>query len=507
MVGIPQALDTDTEDVVWALQTAEALWRRAERADALVWLRRATQAAGESEDDDRALALAREAAELAEWMTRNPSSAGSLPVAPGPGGPRTTITDEVEEISAIEIAVEAGQTMPDLPVDPSGDDEEAAPGGASPSPPSIPVAFEAHAPYPAEDAPVVTREGPSPPRPSRVPSAAEKHAGMLDPWTYGAVPPAPRVSSRDAQPQESAAPDPALALLFGQDGDDVITSAPKVPLRPDEAAHPSWLTPPPSSRRLSSKPASARPTFGVDLLGVEAFMDLPDDARSAFGQAAALQDLAENEEVSGFALALVVAGAVDLAAAIVDTPVQQFSAGDVIRARGTIHRVTATRLVGRPGGATIATWDERAIASACRTCPWVDDDLLAAGDRLQAMVGITLGSLGERLDPDLRAAVLQRLTLRVLTDHEIFASRGKPLPGLLIVGAGEIELVDDAGKPAVTALRPGDFLFPHEALRAAKAPLTARAAKGGAVVLFAERGVAHELLVTCPPLLEVFAGM
>src|SRR5579883_1599423 len=72
---IPHALDSDAEDVAWALQTADALWKRNERVDAIVWLRRAAQAAGEANDDDRALALAREAAELAEWIAHNPSGA------------------------------------------------------------------------------------------------------------------------------------------------------------------------------------------------------------------------------------------------------------------------------------------------------------------------------------------------------------------------------------------------------------------------------------------------
>src|SRR5580658_9818226 len=59
MIGIPLTLETDAEDVAWALQTADALWKRSERVDAIVWLRRAAQAAGDAEDDDRALALAR----------------------------------------------------------------------------------------------------------------------------------------------------------------------------------------------------------------------------------------------------------------------------------------------------------------------------------------------------------------------------------------------------------------------------------------------------------------
>jgi hypothetical protein len=45
MVGIPPVHDADAEDVAWALQTAEALWKRNERVDAIVWLRRAAQAA------------------------------------------------------------------------------------------------------------------------------------------------------------------------------------------------------------------------------------------------------------------------------------------------------------------------------------------------------------------------------------------------------------------------------------------------------------------------------
>jgi hypothetical protein len=72
MVGIPPSVETDVEDVAWALQTAASLWNRNERVDAIVWLRRAAQAAGEAEHDERALLLARAAAELSEWIATNP---------------------------------------------------------------------------------------------------------------------------------------------------------------------------------------------------------------------------------------------------------------------------------------------------------------------------------------------------------------------------------------------------------------------------------------------------
>lgn len=62
---IPQVQADDHEDVSWALSTAEATWNRGDRADALKWLRRAAEAASEAEADDRALELAKAAAEIA----------------------------------------------------------------------------------------------------------------------------------------------------------------------------------------------------------------------------------------------------------------------------------------------------------------------------------------------------------------------------------------------------------------------------------------------------------
>lgn len=107
----------------------------------------------------------------------------------------------------------------------------------------------------------------------------------------------------------------------------------------------------------------------------------------------------------------------------------------------------------------------------------------------------------------LRADVMSRLQLRTLAEHEVIATRGGATVGLLVVGGGELEVLGEDGNPNGTVLGPGEFLFPNESLRAAPAPSTVRASTGGALVLLAERGVAQELLVTCPPLLEIFAGM
>jgi hypothetical protein len=488
MAGIPPALDSDTEDVSWALQTAEALWRRNERSDALVWLRRAAQAAGEAEHDDRALALAHDAAELAEWIAGRalPSPASIRDRSDYFEESRTTQTDEVEDLSSsIEIVVESAPSLPrDREDTPTLSDEE-SPGLIPPDRPTAPM------------------RGPPSPPPPRIPSAAEKHAGILDPWAEGAEPNRPAEKNRAgiavlaAMPArghtppgayETAKPSPAARMF---DSDEVVTSAPPI----------ARVRPPVRSRQPAHAPAIA-----VNLSGVDAFADLPDDARIAFARAAVVRDLTPDREISGFALALVLEGSVYVAATVVDTPAERLDAGEVVRARGTLDHVMPMRLVSASPATRVAIWDEAAIDQAFRNAPWVEDDLRAAGDRFQALVGVTMGALGARLDPELRAQVASRLLLRVLAEHEIFAARGKPIPGLLVVGAGELELVTDEGTPEGGVLRAGDFLFPSEVLRAAPAPSTVRASRGGALVLFAERRAAQELLVTCPPLLEIFAG-
>jgi hypothetical protein len=77
----------DPKDVSWGLKTAEACWRRGERAEALKWLRRAVEAASEAEVDERALELAKIAADLATQMAAAPvpTAAASGPVLTPPG--------------------------------------------------------------------------------------------------------------------------------------------------------------------------------------------------------------------------------------------------------------------------------------------------------------------------------------------------------------------------------------------------------------------------------------
>ncbi len=60
----PPVEDSDSDDVRWALETANAVWARGDIREALQWIRRAAEAAAEVGADMRAVQLAKGAAEL-----------------------------------------------------------------------------------------------------------------------------------------------------------------------------------------------------------------------------------------------------------------------------------------------------------------------------------------------------------------------------------------------------------------------------------------------------------
>jgi hypothetical protein len=88
MEGSPFPISTaqDDEQVMTALDTASALWSRGDAREALRWLRRAAEAAGEAGDDFRAVQLARAAADLSSELQIPPSL---VPASMNPLGPRS----------------------------------------------------------------------------------------------------------------------------------------------------------------------------------------------------------------------------------------------------------------------------------------------------------------------------------------------------------------------------------------------------------------------------------
>jgi len=79
--AFPSPDASDAEDVAWGLTTGAALWKQGERYDAIVWLKRAVDAATEAGLAVRADELNRAATELLASLAgrTGPASSGAPP--------------------------------------------------------------------------------------------------------------------------------------------------------------------------------------------------------------------------------------------------------------------------------------------------------------------------------------------------------------------------------------------------------------------------------------------
>jgi hypothetical protein len=275
----------------------------------------------------------------------------------------------------------------------------------------------------------------------------------------------------------------------------------------------SLLGPPDSARALES--ASAQPSVPPApeeepqvadvLLGeVRGLEDVPPEGQAILAHEARIERLGTDEEISSFGLALVVRGGVKVMPAIADLACARAAKGDIVWSEGNLEDGVVLRLVSGEDGTEVAVWDAELLKGIVHDYPWVMEDLKNLADRFQALAGVAMGPMGERLDDSLRAMVSERCEIKRLLPNEILTSKGKPVGGMYIMAAGRLEIM--AGDEIESELGPGDFLFGPQVLSNGAAPSDARAGKGGALVLFASRSIAHELLLSVPPLLEIFAS-
>jgi hypothetical protein len=98
--GFPAPKPGDSDEVQLALETASALWSKGDAREALRWLRRAAETAGDAGDDLRAVGLARAAADLSAELQIPPSippPGMSRPIAARPAIAPTDDSGEVAE--------------------------------------------------------------------------------------------------------------------------------------------------------------------------------------------------------------------------------------------------------------------------------------------------------------------------------------------------------------------------------------------------------------------------
>jgi hypothetical protein len=85
MLSVPEPLPNDPEAVVTALETAEIFGKQGDLKEAVRWVRRAAEIAGDEGSDERALTLARAVADLNISASQPPSQASpASAVAPAP---------------------------------------------------------------------------------------------------------------------------------------------------------------------------------------------------------------------------------------------------------------------------------------------------------------------------------------------------------------------------------------------------------------------------------------
>lgn len=537
----PRPSANDPDDVVWTLQTAAVQWQRGLRADAIVWVRKAADLSTQGGKAERADELRNHAARLAEYLWTDPEEPGVLAPAstrsPQVSSARRVISDEdddeiieVEELDDYELEF----TETDLPtpedaaadISPEdlsyyrGEDTEvqaaALPDDLDLSHDSVPPApgdsFMSISPEPDDDDEFISVNPESDPgaevyldvSPESIPVALSSlpAAASSLPAPLSDLPTQPRIER----------PPPFRPRTFelsveGSEGARLPTlPSPAVDAGLELATLALGTAPPAAGGALLSpqvSPADAPP--GVDGLAfesVETLADLPEEAQvelAAQGQLVVLNSSQEFLLREG--AALVTHGHVHVTLPFSDVSGERVGGGALVAARGSVE-AGPLRLIADAERTRLVTWTGAQLTRAMRDCPWVQDDLQKLADRLQAHASAGLGPLGERLDDALRAAVYERLQVRVLAPEESVAERGKPLKGLFVVAVGALSV----GEDGTESIGSGQFVFPSCVIGAEPAPQNVRAGPKGGVVLYATRPVAHELMMSVPPLLEILAG-
>ena len=246
----------------------------------------------------------------------------------------------------------------------------------------------------------------------------------------------------------------------------------------------------------------------MSLADVRALQDLPEEAQADLLAKARIERLARNDELTGFGVALVLEGWISIMPAIAEVPCARATAGDVVCTSGTLDEAIVLSAVAGQDDTSVALWDKAMLDEATQDCPWVADELKLIADRYQTLAGVTMGAMGDRLDESLRAMVTERCEVRALLPLRSAGGKGRSGARRCTSwerAASRSSRAKATARKCSTSSVPGDFLFAAQVLQGGDAPAVARAGKSGALVLFAERKVAHELLVSVPPLLEIFA--
>jgi hypothetical protein len=524
----PAAKDDDDDDVAWGLSTAQVQWKRGSQADAIVWLRRAIDAAVSVGATWRAAELTRQTDELESYLVSGPAAAPAPMSVQGEVGVDDFDGTDMLDDEAMSLPPDADLDKPSvasLNADATDELTDVTPDEAQPADDEAveeiveidddeiseddiaddDIADDAALPRFASEAPTANLADPvlSSPPASASESESESEA-ETETETEAEAETETETEPESEVPDTEEDPSPTPVRLSVA---DPIEAEPELEPRPQPQPEPEPEAQP-EPEPAPGPPALTEPiVVGISLAEIRGFEDFPPETQLALAQVARVERLATEEEVRGFGLALVLRGAVNVMPAIADVACGAAGERELIYGRGTLQEGVALRLVATAPDTQIAIWDFDAIEPALAACPWVLEELQDVADRYQALAGVSMGPMGERLDDSLRGMVLSRCKVVKLLPGELLVEKGKPVGGLFIVGAGRIELGNDPEKPGSDGeLGPGDFLFAQQVLAGGGATTSARAGAAGALLMATDRHAAHELMLSVPPLLELLAG-
>jgi hypothetical protein len=241
---IPPAKKDDSEDVAWALSTSEAMYARGDRGDALKWLRRAAEAASEAQADDRALELAKAAADLATAI--GPTTSARPPAPPPPPvlsrpapAPPAASAPPPAPASApapplvIESATATARLPALSPTPPRTASTAPPPPASSPAPPTArPADLQAAPQRPAFASPLRPGE-PRRARRSRpditIARAADEVTQQVPPPGLPRAPADPARRRRGSRPPAAEAATPAFPPLVGTPQPNAVPPPPPTP--------------------------------------------------------------------------------------------------------------------------------------------------------------------------------------------------------------------------------------------------------------------------------------
>jgi hypothetical protein len=275
MLSVPEALPNDPEGVVTALEAAQIFGQQGDIKEAVRWVRRAAEIAGDEGSDERALTLARAVADLNISASQPPQAPPAQAEAPAPAAPveaQPVATQPEPQPALAASTAEQAPPPPPLPAagassyDPDGDAEtrvvesahmladfqkqtngNGAPHGASAvpapglSPVATPVATPAEmvtprAPQTFQD------ELPPPPPPPPLEASVDTAPEATQDLDEGSVPPHVHVSS--------------MAELLARKEAEV--SSARAAADATEPAEDSWDEPPPPPPQPSTPPVERR---------------------------------------------------------------------------------------------------------------------------------------------------------------------------------------------------------------------------------------------------------